>query len=484
MQKCDTITNYMEQGFLKRTKIVATIGPATESPEKLDALMRAGLNVCRLNMSHGDHKEHSLRVRTIREQSKKSGIRVAILQDLSGPKIRIGDFETETITLVPGSSFTLTTKKIVGNENKVSVSYPKLPKEVKKGMYIMLNDGRQKLEVVKVDGDEIKTKIIIGGNIKGRRGVNVPGAYLSLSSITDKDREDILFGIKSNVDMMALSFVRTPEDILTLREILKKGKKNIAIISKIETQEAVDNIDEIVRLSDGVMVARGDLAIEIGAEHVPVVQKMIIKKCNDLGVPVIVATQMLESMINSPVPTRAEVSDIANSIFDGTDAIMLSEETTLGKYPVEAVSVMTHVAQEVEGSMFANGFFRSKDSLDNSSADAVSHSVVCTARDLKAKAIVALTQSGGTARFLTRHKSPHFVLACSPDDRVLNKLMLSFGCVPVLLPKLKDLESALVAVKREVKSIMHLKSGDTIIVSAGVPFGKPGSTNMMIVETV
>jgi pyruvate kinase len=345
---------------------------------------------------------------------------------------------------------TLTTKKIIGTEKIVSVTYHKLPKEVKKGTFIMLNDGRQKLEVVKVDGDEIKTKIIIGGVIKGRRGVNVPGAYLSLSSITEKDREDVVFGMKENVDMMALSFVRTPEDILTLREILKKNKKDISIISKIETQEAVDNIDEIIRLSDGIMVARGDLAIEIGAEHVPVVQKMIIKKCNDMGVPVIVATQMLESMINSPVPTRAEVSDIANSIFDGTDAIMLSEETTLGKFPVEAVSVMTNVSQEVETSMYSNGFFRSKDSLDDSPADAVSHSVVCTARDLNAKVIVALTQSGGTARLITRHKSPHFVLACSPNERVLNKL----------------------------------KSKDIIIVSAGVPFGKPGSTNMMIVESL
>jgi pyruvate kinase len=474
----------MEQGFLKRTKIVATIGPATESSEMLSVLMKAGLNVCRLNMSHGNHSEHKSRIKTIRTQSVKDGIRVAILQDLSGPKIRIGDFDTETITLLPGNFFTLTTKKIIGSEKKVSVSYSKLPKEVKKGMYLMLNDGRQKLEVVKVDGDEIKTKIIIGGVIKGRRGVNVPGAYLSLSSITEKDREDIVFGMKENVDMMALSFVRTPEDVLALRDILKKGKKDIAIISKIETQEAVDNIDEIIRLSDAVMVARGDLAIEIGASHVPVVQKMIIKKCNAMGVPVIVATQMLESMISSPVPTRAEVSDIANSIFDGTDAIMLSEETTLGKFPVEAVTVMTHVAQEVEASMYADGFFRSKDSLDDSSADAVSHSVVCTARDLNAKAIIALTQSGGTARLITRHKSPQYVLACSPHERVLNRLMLSFGCVPVLIPELKNLESALSVVKKEVKKIMNLKNGDVVIVSAGVPFGKPGSTNMMIVETI
>ncbi len=484
MQKCGTIKNYMEQGFLKRTKIVATIGPATESREMLSALMKAGLNVCRLNMSHGDHKEHKVRVKNIKEQSKKDGIRVAILQDLSGPKIRIGDLISETITLIPGSFFSLTTEKCLGTEKKVYVNYPKLPKEVKKGMYIMLNDGRQKLEVVSVTGNTIKTKIIIGGIIKGRRGVNVPGAYLSLSSITEKDREDIVFGMKEDVDMMALSFVRTSEDILTLRDILKKGKKDIAIISKIETQEAVDNIDEIIALSDGVMVARGDLAIEIGAEHVPVIQKMIIKKCNDLGVPVIVATQMLESMINSPVPTRAEVSDVANSIFDGTDAVMLSEETALGKYPIEAVNLMTQVAQEVEGSLFSNGFFRSKNALNASSADAVSHSVVCTARDLKAKAIIALTESGGTARLITRHKSPHYVLACSPDERVLNKLMLSFGCVPILLPHLKSLESALVAVKKEVKGIMNLKKGDTVIVSAGVPFGKPGSTNMMIVETI
>ena len=474
----------MEQGFLKRTKIVATIGPATEKPEKLHLLMKAGMNVCRLNMSHGDHAEHRARVKAIRAQSKKDGARLAILQDLSGPKIRIGDLETETVTLVPGKTFHLTTKKCLGTESKVYVNYARLPKEVKKGMYVMLNDGRQKLEVVGVSADTVTTKVIVGGTIKARRGVNIPGAYLSISSITDKDREDIVFGMKEDVDLMALSFVRKPEDISELREILKKGKKHIGIIAKIETQEAIEHIDDIINLSDGIMVARGDLAIEIGAEHVPVVQKMIIKKCNDKGVPVIVATQMLESMIHSPVPTRAEVSDIANSIFDGTDAIMLSEETTLGEYPVEAVEVMTHVAQEVEGSIYSKGLFHSKDSLDGSSADAVTHSVVCTARDLSAKAIIALTESGGTARLITRHKSPHYVIACSPNEKVLNQLMLSFGCVPMSIPHLKDLEPALVAVKKNVKDVMRLKKGDRVIVSAGVPFGKKGSTNMMIVETI
>lgn len=474
----------MEQGFLKRTKIVATIGPATENGEKLHLLMKAGMNVCRLNMSHGDHAEHRARVKAIRTQSKKDDIRVAILQDLSGPKIRIGDIETDTVTLVPGKNLELTVKKCLGTESRLYVNYPRLPKEVSKGMFIMLNDGRQKLEVMSVSKESVMTKIRVGGVIKGRRGVNIPGAYLSISSITDKDREDIVFGMKEDVDLMALSFVRKPEDISELREILKKGKKNIGIIAKIETQEAIEHIDEIINLSDGIMVARGDLAIEIGAEHVPVVQKMIIKKCNDKGVPVIVATQMLESMIHSPVPTRAEVSDIANSIFDGTDAIMLSEETTLGKYPVEAVEVMTHVAQEVEASIYSKGLFHSKDSLDGSSSDAVTHSVVCTARDLNAKVIIALTESGSTARLITRHKSPHYVIACSPNEKVLNQLMLSFGCVPMLLPHLKDLESALVAVRKNVKDYMHLKKGDRVIVSAGVPFGKPGSTNMMIVETL
>jgi pyruvate kinase len=283
--------------------------------------------------------------------------------------------------------------------------------------------------------------------------------------------------------MMALSFVRKGKDIDELRGIISKSKNDIAIIAKIETKEALENLDEIIAKADGVMVARGDLAIEIGPEHVPMVQKMIIKKCNARGIPVIVATQMLESMINSPIPTRAEVSDIANSILDGTDAIMLSEETTLGQYPIEAVQTMTKVAQEIESTMFEEGLFRSKDSLIASTTDSVSHSVVCTARDLGSKAIVALTNLGGTARMLSRHKSPHYILAFSSNEKVLNRLLLSFGCVPLYLPHMKNLESVINSVKKIVQTHIPIKKGDTCVISAGFPFGTPISTNTMIVET-
>jgi pyruvate kinase len=332
----------------RKTKIVCTIGPVTESPERMAELVDAGMDMVRLNFSHGTLREHQRRVDIVREIMKETGKSIAIIQDLCGPKIRVGTFKNRMITLHEGKIFTLTTDQCEGSEDKAQVNYPNLPKEVKAGGIIMLQDGTKKLEAVKIEGNNIVTKVIIGGSLVNHSGVNVPGAHLSLRSLTEKDRRDVQFAIANKLDFVALSFVHKADDIRELREVLKSGGSNARIIAKVETPEAVKNIDEIIGAADAIMVARGDLGIEISAEEVPMVQKMIIKKCNAAGKFVITATQMLESMMKSPVPTRAEVSDVANAIIDGTDAVMLSEETALGDYPVEAVKEMANIVLCIE----------------------------------------------------------------------------------------------------------------------------------------
>ncbi len=472
---------------MKKTKIVATVGPATESEAMLENLIKAGLNVMRLNFSHGDFQEHQKRVDNLKTVCKKTGESVAILQDLGGPKIRIGNFKKETINLKKGQTFTLTTEDIIGDESIVSVNYPLLTKEVEKGHIIFLHDGKKKLEVLEVKGNKVVCKVLVGGDIKGKRGVNLPDSDLSIKSLTDKDLKDLEFGIKNKVDFIALSFVRRPSDIIELREILKKRKSDAGIIAKIETPQAIANIDEIISLSDGIMIARGDLAIEVPFEKVPSYQKMMIKKCNDAGKPVITATQMLESMIKSPVATRAEISDVANAILDGTDAIMLSEETTLGEFPVEAVNVMRTIAVEVESNyperiikriikgMGVNG--------EAKTSDSVTSSVVKTAHDVGAKAIIALTDSGFTARMISRHKPSARILAFTPNERTGNKLNLVFGCESAVVPRYKTIEDVFKIVRSECLSRKIAKKGDRVVIVAGVPFNTKGlSTNMLVVE--
>ena len=332
----------------RKTKIVCTIGPSCESQEKIAELVDAGMDIMRLNFSHGNFEEHQKRVDILREIMEETGKKVAILQDLSGPKIRIGTFKDKMIILHEGKTFTLTTDKCEGNEDKVYISYSDLPKEVKVGGLIMLQDGTKKLQVVEIKDSNIITKVIVGGILMNHGGVNVPGANIKASSLTEKDKKDIEFGIKNKVDFVALSFVHSANDVEELRKILVSSGSSARIIAKIETPKAVENIDEIIQASDGIMIARGDLGIEIPAEEVPLVQKMIIKKCNLAGKFVITATQMLESMVKSPTPTRAEVSDIANAIIDGTSATMLSEETALGDYPVESVKEMVNIALRTE----------------------------------------------------------------------------------------------------------------------------------------
>jgi pyruvate kinase len=470
----------------KKTKIVCTIGPATESEEMLTKLVMAGMNVMRLNFSHGDFAEHQNRVNNIKKVQEKLGQPVAVLQDLAGPKIRIGKFEKGLTVLKEGATFTLTTKDIVGNDEKVSINYPTFAKEVKIGDSVLLHDGKKKLEVVDIKGDEVKCKVIVGGEIKDRRGVNLPDTDLTISALTAKDMTDLEFGIKNKVDFYALSFVRRPEDITELREILKKKKSDAHIIAKIETPQAVANFDKILELVDGIMVARGDLAIEIPAENVPSVQKMIIKKCNVAGKPVITATQMLESMITSPVPTRAEVSDVANAILDGTDAVMLSEETTLGQFPVKAVEVMTRVAKKIEGDYLHRELSMKRKFENNPDgiAESITNEAADVADNVEAKKIVVLTNSGYTARMISRLKPVQPILALTPNARTYRKMVLSSGVQPILIEKFSTLTEVLTLTRAYLIKNKKAVKGDNVVVVAGMPFGKSIATNMILVETI
>ncbi len=468
--------------FSKKTKIVATIGPGSENKETLTKLFELGVDVCRTNMSHDDQAVHEKRIKLIRSVAKNVGLPIAILQDLSGPKIRIGDFENAPVTLVEGQKLILTGDKTCkGDAKRVYFNYPHIEKDIKAGMILMLDDGKKKVVVEKVVGKEIHTKILVGGITKSRRGVNIPGAYLSIPALTDKDKKDLAFGIKQGVDFVALSFVRTAKDIADLRSLIKKHKGHQAIVAKIETQEAIENIDEIISATDAIMVARGDLAVEVGPEKVPALQKMIIRKCNDLGKPVIVATQMLESMINSPVPTRAEVSDVANAIFDGADAVMLSEESALGSYAKEAVKMMGSIAEQIEGEI---GTHRRHKVQNNNLVDSVSSSIVHNAEDVGAKLIVALSETGSTPRMIARYKPQQPIVVLTPSALTAHKAQLVFGCYPMII---KGFSGSTQLVENLPKMLVKEKmasKNDRVVVSAGVPFGKAGTTNMLLILTV
>ncbi|OIO30713.1 pyruvate kinase [Candidatus Nomurabacteria bacterium CG1_02_43_90] len=477
---------------MKKTKIVATIGPASESEAMLTSLIKAGMNMCRLNFSHGTHEGALAQVKNIRAVAERLGTPTAILQDLSGPKIRIGDFYQERVMLKKGGLFTLTTKACVGDETKAFVNYAALPKEIKKGEFVLLDDGKKRLQVISIEGTEIKCRIIVGGETKGRRGVNLPGVSLKISCLTPKDKKDVIFGIENKVDYVALSFVRRPSDIRELRAVLTKAKSNAKIIAKIETEEAIQNFDAILAETDGIMIARGDLAVEVLAQEVPILQKMIIRKCNVAGKPVIVATQMMESMIKSPVPTRAEVSDVANSILDGADAVMLSEESALGEYPVETVTMMSNIAEIAEknyphhealyGDVLTSESHTSAHSREV--VDAVTFSVVSTASTVGAKVIIALSESGLTARMISRYRPEQPVIAMSPNGYIIRQLGLIFGCFPVRIEKFTTIDEVMKNVREYVLKNKIAKKGDKVVVGAGIPFGHVGGTNMVLVEII
>ncbi len=469
----------------KKTKIVCTIGPVTESEAQLAKLLKVGMNVARLNFSHGDFAEHQHKVDNLKKAIKKTGITAAILQDLSGPKFRIGEFYKDRVDLKEGDFITLTQEKIVGDEKRVSINVPNFHKSVKVGSFIMVDDGKKKFEVVEIKGKDVKCKIIRGGDTKGRRGVNLPGASLKLSSLTEKDKKDLEFGIKNEVDFVAFSFVRTRENVLELRDLLNKAKSKALIVSKIETQEAVDNIDGIIEASDAIMVARGDLAVEIGAENVPLFQKTLIKKCNELGKPVITATQMLESMIKVSVPTRAEVSDVANAILDGTDAIMLSEETTLGDFPIEAVEVMTRIALRVENDLLHRQLLiNGKDSGEYGIGESICSSAVKIADRVDAKYLVSLTTTGKGARLMARHRGPKAILVFTPNETTYRQMNLLFGCYPQMIKHFKDYDDAMNSIAKTIEKEKLVKKGDKVVVVSGVPFGKAPQPNVLFVHTI
>jgi pyruvate kinase len=471
----------------KRTKIVATIGPVTESQKMLEKLLKAGLNVIRMNFSHGDFAEHQRKIDNGRAASKKTGLPVAFLQDLGGPKIRIGTFYNDAdkrITLKKGQKFTLTSRNVEGTQEIASITYKKLPKEVKKGETILIDDGKKRLEIIEVKGTDIICKVIVGGDTKGRRGVNLPNTDLSISALTPKDMKDLEFGIENDVDFFALSFVRRSADIKKLRNILEKRGSKAHIIAKVETPQAVENIDEIIELSDGIMVARGDLAIEVPAEEVPLIQKMIIQKCNQAGKPVITATQMLESMISSPVPTRAEVSDIANAIIDGTDAIMLSEETTLGEYPVESVNVMSRVARHTESEYVIEETGMDDFVLEDDVARAITSGALHVADEVGSNYIVCITEKGYIARLVSRYKPYQNIVAITPNQKISNQLQLSYGVNSVVLKMSLDLSVKIEMIRELFAKNKWAKMGDKIIIISDIPFGKKTRTSATIIETI
>ncbi|MBA7559240.1 pyruvate kinase [Candidatus Atribacteria bacterium 1244-E10-H5-B2] len=469
-----------------KTKIVCTIGPASSSYEKIEKLIQGGMDVARLNFSHGSHKEHHQVIENIRQASLKANESVAVLQDLGGPKIRIGKIEKEPIFLKKGSSFILTNREVPGDEQRVSVTFSSLPLKVKKGDRIFLADGTLELKVKELTPTDIICRIIRGGELTSHKGINIPNISMDIPSLTEKDYQDILFGIENKVDFIGLSFTRNAEDVLRARKFLKEnGAEDISLIAKIEKKEAVNNLKEIIETSDGIMIARGDLGVEIPLENVPLVQKDIIKRCNFAGKPVITATQMLMSMVSGPQPTRAEVTDVANAILDGTDAIMLSEETAVGNYPLEAVETMNKIALRVEKAIDYEKILSERSlSVKPTNPDAISHATCQVTLDLKAKAIVTFTLSGSTARMVSRYRPPVPIIAASTQDSTVRKLALSWGVYPFKSEELENTDDMIEKSRKVALATRLVKKGDKIIITAGIPFKIPGTTNLLKVETL
>ncbi len=470
---------------VKRTKIVCTLGPASEKEETLRELIKSGLNVCRMNFSHGSHEEHKGRIDLVKKVREELGQPTAILLDTKGPEIRTGQFDAPEVLLEEGQTFTITMKDVMGNKEMCTVSYKGLAKDVEPGNTILIDDGLVGLKVKEVNGDDIVCIVENSGIVKNHKGVNVPGVKVNLPAITEKDRSDIEFGIEQGIDFIAASFVRKVSDVLAIREILEENNAtDIKIISKIENQEGVDNLDEIIAVSDGIMVARGDLGVEIPTEEIPVVQKLMIKKCNEAGKPVITATQMLDSMMRNPRPTRAEVTDVANAIYDGTDAIMLSGETAAGKYPVEAVKTMATIAKRTEETINYNENLRDKALSAANVTDAISYATCTTAIDLNAKAILSATSSGHTARMVSKFRPQCPIVATTDNERVMRQLSLTWGVLPTISSNGKNTDEVIDNAINAGKEKNYLAEGDLVVITAGVPVATSGTTNLIKVETI
>lgn len=472
---------------MKKTKIVGTIGPASESEEVLKSLFENGLNVCRLNFSHGDHDEHRERINTIKKVREELNLPISIMLDTKGPEIRLGNFKDSIIELKEGDKFTLTTRDILGDQSIVHVSYDDLAKDVKVGDLILIDDGLVELEVVEiVDNTDIKTLALNNGTVENHKGVNVPNVEINLPAITQKDIEDIIFGIENQVDFIAPSFIRKEEDVMEIRKILEdNGGPNIGIIPKIENQQGVDNINEILLASDGIMVARGDLGVEVETEVMPLVQKELIKAANYHGKPVITATQMLDSMIRNPRPTRAEVTDVANAILDGTSAIMLSGETAIGKYPVKAVETMYNIAIKTEESLDYDEILKEQSNRkEQSTTNAIGRATCHTAQDLETTAIITSTSSGYTSKVISNFRPESPIIAVTTTEEIMRQLSLEWGVYPILAPVSKTTDEIITnSVEATIKNGLA-KEGDLVVITTGIPIGLSGSTNLIKVHTI
>ena len=473
------------QNYLRRTKIVATIGPATIKPDVLRELIKAGATTLRLNFSHGTHEDHQNSIRLIRQTSFELNQTVAILQDLQGPKIRLGKFETGSISLEDGDPFILTSQLKLGTQEISSVTYEPLADEVPEGAKILLDDGKVEMLVEKVDKTEkeLHCRVVVGGTLSNNKGVNFPGVYLSIKALTDKDRKDLMFGLDQGVDWVALSFVRNPQDVIEIKQLIANAGKKVPVIAKIEKHEAIEQMEEILALCNGVMVARGDLGVELPAEEVPLLQKRLISTSNRMGIPVITATQMLDSMVNNPRATRAEISDVANAIIDGTDAVMLSNETAVGKYPVEAVTTMATIAKRIEQEVITCNVSSMNDT-GHSIPNAISHAVSQIAQELDAAAIMSLTKTGATARNVSKFRPKTPILAVTPHVDVARQLQLVWGVKPLLVLDLPSAGQTFQSAINVAQENELLVDGDLVVMTAGTLQGIAGSTDLIKVEVV
>jgi pyruvate kinase len=473
-----------EKSSYNKTKIVATVGPASNNKEMLRALVKEGVDVFRLNFSHGSHEDHLKVINFVREINAEMGTKVALLQDLQGPKIRVNDMQPG-VEIKAGDDITITTKQVLGNSELVSTSYEHLPKDVKVGDMILIDDGKIELKVKKVEGINVLCTVVYGGPLKPRKGINLPDTKVSAPSLTEKDLTDLYFGIKQNLDWVALSFVRKAEDIISLREILKAEKSTTRIVAKIEKPEALENIDGILAETDAIMVARGDLGVEIMMEDVPMVQKGLIAKCNKLGKPVIVATQMMESMIENPRPTRAETNDVANAVMDGADALMLSAETAAGKYPVEVIRSMVRTIGSVEKK--GDIFYKFRE-LDPNAPNFFNDSLILTAcklaKDVNAKAIVGMTQLGYSAYKAASHRPNANIFAFTSNETIINTMNLVWATHAYHYDKAASTDDTIADVEAILKRDGHVKSGDIFIILASMPIQERGRSNTIKVHQV
>ena len=470
---------------MRKTKIVCTIGPASESEEGLRGLCKAGMNVARLNFSHGTHAEHLNRINLIKKVRSELELPIAIMLDTKGPEYRIKTFENGRIHLNEGDKFTFTADEIIGTENRVSVSYRDLPRELSVGDTILLNNGLLSFKVENIDNNDINCSVEIGGELSDRKSMSFPGKVMKQQYLSEQDKADIAFGIANDVDYIACSFVSCKQDMIDVHEYLKSiDAYNVELIAKIENQSGFDNIDEICEYCDGIMVARGDMGVEVPFDRLPGIQKKLITKCRMLGKRVITATEMLESMIHNPRPTRAEISDVANAVYDGTSAIMLSGETAAGKYPTRSVEIMARIAETTEENIHYDKRFHNAEFKIKNATDAISHSTCGMAIDIEAKAIVACTLSGATARMVSRFRPAVPIIGLTTDERTWRRLSLSWGVIPAMSEKFSSTDVLFYTAKKMAKTTLSLKSGDRIIITGGDNAGKSGNTNILKVEEI